>query len=80
MTMHNALHPTSNVHHLYIPRSEGGRGLLSVEDTVNLAELRLQEYVKMSDKRLISDARGADEAKDWDAAIERKTVSKKREN
>ena len=43
MTMHNALHPRSIVDRLYIPRGEGGRGLLSVEDTVNLAKLRLQE-------------------------------------
>ena len=42
MTMHNALHPSSNVDRLYIPRSEGGRGILSVEDTVNLAKLGLQ--------------------------------------
>ena len=60
--MHNAIHPRRNVDRLYIPRGEGGRGLLSVEDTVNLANLRLQGYVKMSDERLVSAARGADEA------------------
>ena len=47
--MHNALHPRSNIDCLYISQGEEGRGLLSVEDTVNLAKLRLQEYVKMSD-------------------------------
>ena len=36
MTMHNALHPRSNVDRLQIPRSERGRGLQSVEDTVSL--------------------------------------------
>ena len=78
MTMHNALDPRSNVDRLYIPRGEGGRGLLSVEDTVNLAKLRLQEYVKMSDEMLVSAARGADEATNWEAAIESKHEFKKR--
>ena len=78
MTMHNALHPRSNVDRLYIPRGEGGRGLLNVEDTVNLAKLRLQEYVKMSDERLVSAARGADEATNWEAAVESKHEFKKR--
>ena len=57
---------------------KGGRGLLSVEDTVNLAKLGLQGYVKMSDERLISAARGADEVTDWEAAIESKNDFKKR--
>ena len=78
MTMHNALHPRSNVDRLYIPRSEGGRGLLSVEDTVTLAKLGLQGYVKMSDERFISAARGTDEVTDWEAAIESKNDFKKR--
>ena len=78
MTMHNALHPRSNVDRLYIPRSEGGRGLLTVEDTVNLAKLGLQGYVKMSGEKLISAARGADEVTDWEAAIESKNDFKKR--
>ena len=33
LTMHNGLHPRSNVDRLYVPRREGGRGLMSVEDT-----------------------------------------------
>ena len=77
MTMHNALHPRGNIDRLYISRSEGGRGLLNVEDTVNLAKLGLQGYVKMNDERLISAARGADEVTDWEAAIESKNDFKK---
>ena len=48
MTMHSALHPKSNVVHLYIPRKEGGRGLQGVEETVNLTNLGLENYVKES--------------------------------
>ena len=46
LTMHNALHPKSNVDCLYIPRKEGGRGLQGVEKTVDLTNLGLENYVK----------------------------------
>ena len=36
-TIHGALHPKSDVDRLYIPRKEGGRGLISIEDCVELA-------------------------------------------
>ena len=78
MTMHNALHHTNNVDHLYISWSEGCRQLLSVEDTVNLPILRLQDYVKVSDERVISAAKDADEATNWKAAFDSKTEFKKR--
>ena len=35
ITMYGGLHPRSNVEWLYQPRSEGGRGLVSMEDCVN---------------------------------------------
>ena len=35
--MYGALHPKSDVDRLYIPRKEGGRGLISIEDCVELA-------------------------------------------
>ena len=46
---------------------------------MNLAKLGLQGYVKMSDERLISAARGDDEITEWEAAIERKNYFKKRQ-
>ena len=47
MTMHGMLHvhPPSNVSRLYLPRSEGGRGLLSVSDSVNIERRSLQCHV-----------------------------------
>ena len=56
MTMHNALHPKSNVRKvtLYLPRKDGGRGLLGVEDTVHIATASLQRYVRKSTERLLS--------------------------
>ena len=32
ITMYGGLHPRSNVERLYLPRSEGGSGLVSIED------------------------------------------------
>ena len=57
MTMHNALHPKSNVDRLYLLRKDGGRGLLGVEDTVNIAKVSLKKYVNNSTERLLSSLR-----------------------
>ena len=61
LTMHRGLHPKSNVDRLYIPRKEGGRGLLNVEDVINLAVIGLARYVCNSDERLLTAARAANE-------------------
>ena len=45
MTMHQAVNPKSEVARIYLSRKEGGRGLISVEDTVKLAILGLERYV-----------------------------------
>ena len=36
-TIYGALHPKSDVDRLYIPRKEGGKGLISIEDCDELA-------------------------------------------
>ena len=61
LTMHGGLHPKSNVDRLYIPRKEGGRGLLNVEDVLNLAVFGLERYVCNSNERLLTVARAASE-------------------
>ena len=48
LTMHNGNHPKSNVDRLYLSRSEGGRGLIGVQDTVETAILGLRNYVRNS--------------------------------
>ena len=53
-----ALHPKSNVNRLYVPRKEGERGLISIEDCVKLAVRGLEVYVHGSEERLIKVARG----------------------
>ena len=57
-TIYGALHPKSDVDRLYIPRKEGGRGLISIKDCVELAIRGLEVYVDGSEKRLIHAATG----------------------
>jgi len=64
LTMHNGLHPRSDVERVYIPRKDGGRGLMCVEDTVKQANIGLERYVKESKERLIVAARGDNENAD----------------
>ena len=55
-TIYGALHPKSDVDRLSIPR-KGGRGLISIEDCVELAIRGLEVYVHESEERLIQAAR-----------------------
>ena len=58
LTMHNGLHPRSDVDRLYIPREVGGRGLANAEDTVILAKISLEDHIKKSDEKLLCATRG----------------------
>ena len=49
MTIHRGLHPRADVDRLYLPRSNGGRGLKSIEDVVHEEEIALNEYVKKNE-------------------------------
>ena len=57
-TIYRALHPNSDLDRLYIPRKEGGRGLISIEDCIELAIRDLEGYVHGSEDRLIQAVRG----------------------
>ena len=52
------MHPKSDVDRLYIPRKDGGRGLIAIEDCVELAVRGLEVYVHGSKERLLQAARG----------------------
>ena len=56
-TIYGVLHPKSDVDRLYIPRRERGRGLISIEDCVELAIGGLEVYVHGSEEKLIQAAR-----------------------
>ncbi len=52
--MHKALHPRDDVDRLYVSRKEGGRGLASIEDTVDASIQRLEDYIEKHVRGLIS--------------------------
>ena len=54
MTMHKALHPRDDVDSLYVSRKEGGRGLASIEDTVDAFMQRLEVYIEKHEGGLIT--------------------------
>ena len=70
LTMQNGLHPRSDVDMVYIPRKEGGRELMCVEDTVKLANIGLERYVKESKERLMVAARCDNENTDMETGNE----------
>ena len=54
MTMHKTLHTRDDVDRLYVLRKEGGRGLASIEDSVDTSIQRLEEYIEKHERRLIT--------------------------
>ena len=46
LTIYKTLHPRSNIARIYVPRKEGARGLISVEECVRTEEHSLSDYVK----------------------------------
>ena len=46
MTMHKALHLNNVVDRLCVPRQEGGRGLASIQDSVDAFIQRLEDNIK----------------------------------
>ena len=57
LTKNGGLHPRDCVARLYVPRKDGGRGLISVEDCVNQARLSLERYVQSSAEDLLKAVR-----------------------
>ena len=60
MTMNGALHPRDSVCRLCLPSKQGGRGLIGVQDCVELAILGLKDYVNESQDKLIEGASGSE--------------------
>ena len=52
ITMHKALHPRDDVDRLYVPRKEGGGGLISIEDGVDASMQRLEDYIEKHEQGL----------------------------
>ena len=44
--MYKALHPRDDIDRQYVSRKDGGRGLASIEDSVNTPIQRLEDYTE----------------------------------
>ena len=53
-TIYRALHPQADVDRLYLKRSEGGRGLLSIEECVIIETNSLVNYIKESNEKVLN--------------------------
>ena len=63
MTMHKALHPRNDIDTLYVRRKEGGRGLASMEDSVDASIQRHKDYIEKHGGRLITATRNNTDSK-----------------
>ena len=52
--MHKASHPRDDVERLFVPRKEGGRGLASIEDSVDTSIQPLEDYIEKHEGGLIT--------------------------
>ena len=53
LTLNGMFHQKGNVDRLYMPRRNGGRGLISVEDCVRIEELNLNKYLRENPELLL---------------------------
>ena len=73
MTMHKELHPRDDVDRRYVSGKQGGRGIASIEDTVDASIQRLEDYIEKHERGLITTIRN-----DTDNTIdERMTTARK---
>jgi hypothetical protein len=53
LTIHGQHHPRADIDHLYVPRKEGGRGLMQVEGAYIAQTLNLVKYVESKEDPLM---------------------------
>ena len=58
MTTNRALHPQADIDRLYIPRNPGGRGMISVDDCVEMETESLKKCEENSKERLLKAVKG----------------------
>ena len=61
-TMHKALYPRDDVDRLYVSRKKGGRGLASIEDSVDPLKQQFEDYIGKHEET-IEPTRGTTERK-----------------
>ena len=54
MQLYGAIHPRADVNCLYVQRDEGGKGLMSILDTVRYKEQSMIEYIRNKDSEIMT--------------------------
>ena len=54
MTMYMELHPREDIDKLYVSRKKEGRGIASIEDSIDASIQRPEEYIEKHGGRLIT--------------------------
>ena len=75
MTLHKALHHRDDVDRLYVSRKEGGRGLVSIKDSVDASIQRLEDYIDKHERGLITAIRN-----DTDNTIDDRMTTTRKQN
>ena len=70
--MHKALHSRDDRDRLYVSRKEGGRGLASIEDSVDAPIQRLEDYTEKHEREMITAIRN-----DTDNTIDDRMTTRK---
>jgi hypothetical protein len=53
LTIHGQHHPKADIDHLYVPRKDGGRGLMQIERAYITEVIKLNEYVEHTEDPLM---------------------------
>ena len=53
LTMNGIHHPKSDVDRLYLPRQEGGRGLVQIENSYKISTVGLEKYLREKDDQFL---------------------------
>ena len=72
MTMHKDLHPRDDKDILYVSRKEGGRGLNSIEDSVDTSIRPFEDYIKTQERLIMAPGNNTNNTK-----INRTAITKK---
>jgi hypothetical protein len=53
LTIHGQHHPEADIYRLYVPRKDGGRGLMQIEGAYITEVVKFKEYVEHTDDPLM---------------------------
>ena len=53
LTLNRMHHPKADVNRMYVPRKEGGRGMINLEMCFKTITIRLNTYLLLSDDRML---------------------------